>query len=100
MVEEKAVRKLSYRGYPLQRQGTENGIIYYGDVTSPYIVQMRIAKTEKLKDLSVSKVVEIKLLMTNTSIKSRDRVVNKATREGLYEAIDLAATWLDRHLKK
>ncbi|MDR3149941.1 MAG: hypothetical protein LBT88_08050 [Oscillospiraceae bacterium] len=100
MAEKKTAKTLSYRGYPLQRQGAENGIIYYGDVTSPYIVQMRVAKTEKVKDLDMSKLVELKLLMTDPEIKSRDRVVNKATKEGLYTAIDLAATWLDRYLKK
>jgi len=90
------VEKLSYRGYPLQRQGN---IIYYGDINAKYVAMLQITKTEKIKDLEVATSVLIKLMNNDPNIESRKRVEKKAEKEGLYPAIDLAATWLDRYLK-
>ena len=38
------------------------------------------------------------LQLTDASIKSRDRVVKKSEKDGLYAAIDVAAVWLERAL--
>ncbi|MDR2606295.1 MAG: hypothetical protein LBC38_03325 [Oscillospiraceae bacterium] len=90
------VENLSYRGYPLQRQGN---IIYYGDINAKYVIMIQLDKTEKIKDLDVAKSVLVKLMNNDPTIESRKRVEKKAEKEGLYSAIDLAATWLDRYLK-
>ena len=31
---------------------------------------------------------------------SKDRMLNKAERDGLYEALSIASIWMDRHNKK
>ena len=95
MPEEKTA-VLNYRGYPLRRQGN---ILYFGNLTDKYVAMLQITKTEKLRDLDISKTVLIKLLNNDPEIESRKRVEKKAEKDGLYPAIDLAATWLDRYLK-
>jgi hypothetical protein len=90
------VENLHYRGYPLRRQGN---IIYYGDINAKYVIMMQLNETEKIKDLDVAKKVLIKLMNNDPTIESRKRVEKKAEKDGLYPAIDLAATWLDRYLK-
>ncbi|MDR0818971.1 MAG: hypothetical protein LBN43_05315 [Oscillospiraceae bacterium] len=93
---EENTANLSYRGYPLRRQGN---ILYYGNLTDKYVVMIQITKSEQLRDLEISKTVLIKLLNNDPEIESRKRVEKKAEKDGLYPAIDLAATWLDRYLK-
>ena len=36
--------------------------------------------------------------LTDPDLKSRDRVVKKTEKDGLYNAMDVAAVWLDRAL--
>ena len=91
--EEKAIY---YRGYPLRRQGD---ILYYGDFSDKYIALLQVTKSETENGLEVSKTVLIKLFNNDPDIESRKRVEKKAEKDGLYPAIDLAATWLDRYTK-
>ncbi len=87
--------KLEYKGHPLQRKGS---IIYYGSFADKYVIMMQIMDTKKVNDLDVATKVSVQLQLTDASIKSRDRVVKKTEKEGLYSAIDVASVWLDRAL--
>ena len=40
----------------------------------------------------------VQLQLTDPELKSRDRVVKKTEKDGLYNAMDVAAVWLDRAL--
>ncbi len=42
--------------------------------------------------------VSVQLQLTDPDLKSRDRVVKKTEKDGLYNAMDVAAVWLDRAL--
>ena len=86
---------LQYKGRPLQRK---DNFIYYGSFADKYIIMMQVLETKKVKDLDVASKVSVQLQLTDPSIKSRDRVVKKAEKDGLYAAIDVAADWLDRAL--
>lgn len=86
---------LQYKGRPLQRK---DNFIYYGSFADKYIIMMQVLETRKVKDLDVASKVSVQLQLTDPSIKSRDRVVKKAEKDGLYAAIDVAAVWLDRAL--
>ena len=86
---------LQYKGRPLQRK---DNFIYYGSFADKYIIMMQVLETKKVKDLDVASKVSVQLQLTDPSIKSRDRVVKKAEKDGLYAAIDVAAVWLDRAL--
>jgi hypothetical protein len=87
--------KLIYKGRPLRRK---DNLVYYGDMSDKYIVMLQIMDSEPLQDLSLSKRVSVQLQLTDPDIRSRDRVVKKADKEGFYVALDLGAVWLERAL--
>lgn len=86
-------KTLEYKGHPLQRK---DNIIYYGSFADKYIIMLQILDTKKVRDLDVATRVSIQLQLTDPSIKSRDRIVKRTEKDGLYSAIDVAAVWLER----
>ncbi len=90
-----ASKKLTYKGRPLCRK---DNLVYYGDMADKYIVMLQILDTEPLQDLKLAKRVSVQLQPTDPELRSRDRVVKKAEKEGIYVALDLGAVWLERAL--
>lgn len=88
-------KTLEYKGHPFQRK---DNIIYYGSFADKYIIMLQILETKKVGDLDVASKVSVQLQLTDASIKSRDRIVKKAEKDGLYPAMDVAVVWLDRAL--
>ncbi len=86
---------LMYKGYPLRRKGN---ILYYGSMADKYICMLQITASKKVDDLDVATKVLVQLQLTDPDLKSRDRVVKKAEKDGLYAAMDVAAVWLKRAL--
>ena len=86
---------LEYKGHPLQRK---DNIIYYGSFADKYIVMLQILDTKKVGDLDVATRVSIQLQLTDSNIKSRDRIAKKTEKDSLYNAIDVASIWLERAL--
>ncbi len=86
---------LTYKGHPLQRK---DSIIYYGSFADPYVIMMQILETKKVGALDVASKVSVQLQLTDSSVKSRDRIVKKTEKDGLYAAMDVAAVWLERAL--
>ena len=88
-------KTLEYKGHPLQRKGN---IIYYGSFADKHIIMMQVMDTKKVNDLDVATKVSVQLQLTDSTIKSRDRIVKKTEKDGLYMAIDVASVWLERAL--
>ena len=86
---------LEYKGHPLMRH--EN-IIYYGSMSDRYIIMLQILETKKVKDLDVATRVLVQLQQTSPSVPPKDRVVKKAEKKGLYDALDIGYIWLNRAL--
>ena len=84
-----------YKGYPLRRK---DNLIYYGSMTDKYIIMLQITETKALEDLNLATRVHVQLQYTDPDLKSRDRVVKKSDITSLYEAMDVAAVWLERAL--
>lgn len=93
MAEEKAV--LMYKGRPLMRK--EN-LIYYGSMADSHIVMMQVLETKKVGDMDIATRVSVQLQLTDPAARSRDRVVKKSEKDGLYAALDVGCVWLDRAL--
>ena len=87
--------ELCYKGHPLRQK---DNLLYYGSMADKYIIMMQILDTQKVKDLDVATRVSVQLQLTDPDLKSRDRVVKKTEKDGLYNAMDVAAVWLDRAL--
>lgn len=86
---------LTYKGHPLQRK---DNIIYYGSFEDKYVIMLQILETKKVNDLDVATKVSVQLQLTDPSVRSRDRIVKRSEKDGLYAAMDVAAVWLDRAL--
>ncbi len=90
-------KELIYKGHPLRRM---DNLIYFGSMADKYIVMLQILSTKKVKDLEVADRVAVQLQLTDPDLKSRDRVVKKTEKDGLYPAMDVAVAWLDRALSQ
>ena len=84
---------LVYKDHPLRRVGN---MIYYGSMADPYIILMQVKETKKEKDLEVATKVSVELQRTGADLRSRDRVVKRSEKDGLYSAMDISAIWLER----
>ena len=93
MAEENAV--LMYKGRPLMRK---DNLIYYGSMADSHIVMLQILETKKVNDMDVATRVSVQLQLTDPNARSRDRVVKKSEKDGLYPALDLGHIWLERAL--
>lgn len=93
MAEENAV--LMYKGHPLMRK---DNMIYYGSMADSHIVMLQILESKKVGDNDVASKVSIQLQLTDPGARSRDRVVKKSEKDGLYTALDLGHIWLERAL--
>jgi hypothetical protein len=88
-------KELVYKGHPLRRK---DNLIYFGSMADKYIVMLQILDTKKVKDLDVATRVSVQLQLTDPDLKSRDRVIRKTEKDGLYPAMDVATVWLERAL--
>ena len=93
MSEEKKV--LTYKGRPLMRK---DNMIYYGSMADSHIIMLQILETKKVNDMDVATRVSVQLQLTDPAVKSRDRIVKKSEKDGLYTALDVGSVWLQRAL--
>jgi hypothetical protein len=93
MAEENAV--LMYKGRPLMRK---DNLIYYGSMADSHIVMLQILETKQVNGIDVASRVSVQLQLTDPAAKSRDRIVKKSEKDGLYTALDFGSVWLERAL--
>lgn len=88
---------LTYKGKPLVRKDNE---IYYGDMSEKYVIKLEILSTKNEGDLVLADKIKVLLMLSDTEIKLKDRIIKTSEKNGLYEAMDIGAIWLERELKK
>ena len=93
MAEEKSV--LMYKGRPLMRK---DNLIYYGSMADSHIIMLQVLETQKQGDMDIAKRVSVQLQLTDPAARSRDRIVKKSEKDGLYTALDVGCVWLERAL--
>lgn len=86
---------LMYKGHPLMRK---DNLIYYGSMADSHIVMLQVLETKKVNDMDIATRVSVQLQLTDPTAKSRDRVVMKSEKTGLYSALDVGSVWLERAL--
>ena len=91
----KKAEGLVYKGHPLRRK---DSLVYYGSMAEKYIVMLQILDTADKDGVSEPTRVSFQLQLTDPDLKSRDRVVKKSEKPGLYSALDVGSVWLDRAL--
>ena len=88
---------LTYKGKPLVREGN---ILYYGQPDDKYILMIQIKGTEPVSDLKVPTKVTMMLMSTDPNTPLQEKIIKRADKDGIYEALDVGMIWLDRALKK
>ena len=86
---------LMYKGHPLMRK---DNMIYYGSMADSHIVMLQVLETKKQGDADIATRVSVQLQLTDPNARSRDRVVKKSEKAGLYTALDVGSVWLTRAL--
>ena len=86
---------LTYKGRPLMRK---DNLIYYGSMADSHIVMLQILETKKVGDAEIASRVSVQLQLTDPAARSRDRIVKKGEKAGLYTALDFGSVWLERAL--
>lgn len=86
---------LMYKGHPLMRK---DNLIYYGSMADSHIVMLQILESKEINGVEIATRVSVQLQLTDPAAKSRDRVVKKGEKDGLYTALDFGCVWLERAL--
>ena len=98
MAENNNAKPLEYKGKPLVRSGNT---IYYGSMSDPYVVCLNVInQAESGGDMPLSGKVVVQLLDTDENVSPKEKVIKKSEKEGLFNALDLGAVWLERALKQ
>lgn len=92
MAEEKV---LTYKGHPLMRK---DNLIYYGSMADSHIIMLQVLESKKQGDFDIATRVAVQLQLTDPAARSRDRIVKKSEKNGLYAALDVGCVWLERAL--
>ncbi len=91
-----AQKFLEYKGRPLVRSGKT---LYYGNLYDDYVVMMQIVDTVAHGDEDFAGKIIVQLLNTDPNAAPTELVIKKTDTRGLYNAIDIAAVWLDTALE-
>ena len=86
---------LTYKGHPLMRK---DNLIYYGSMADTHIVMLQVLESKKQGEIDIATRVSVQLQLTDPAAKSRDRIVKKSEKNGLYAALDVGCVWLERAL--
>ena len=75
-------------------------MIYYGSMADSHIVMLQVLDSKPVNGLNVATRVSVQLLSNDPNLRSRERIVKKSEKEGLYTALDVGCVWLERALAK
>lgn len=87
---------LTYKGKPVVRKGDT---IYYGNTDEKFIIMMKVKSTTKVGGEDVADKIAVQLLHNDQEMDPAKRIVKQSEKQGLYNAMDIAAVWLDRAIK-
>lgn len=85
---------LRYKGRPLVRSGET---LYYGSMGDKCVAHLQIKSQKEEIGLPMASKVVVQLISTDESLPLKERILNKAERDGLYEALSIADIWMDRY---
>ena len=88
---------LTYKDKPLVRSGN---VIYYGDMSEPFVIKFDVLSTVKDSDMEVPQKVKLQLLKSDIQLAEKDRIVKETTKDSFFDALDVGFVWLERALKE
>ena len=88
--------EVMYKGRPIVRC---KDTMYYGRMGDPYVVMLQVKSHKDFKDLTLSDAISVQLMATDLSLPPQKLILKRADKQGLYNALDIAAIWRDREEK-
>ncbi len=88
---------LTYKGKPLVRSGDT---LYYGSMGDKCVAHLQIKSQREQNGLQQANKVAVQLISTDETLPLKERMLNKAERDSLYEALAITDIWMERHNKK
>ena len=86
----------TYKGKPLVRSGNT---VYYGHPAESCVAMLQILGTSgEIAGVKISDRVLVQLLSTDESLPPMQRIIKKAEKKGIYQALNIASIWLERSL--
>lgn len=86
----------TFRGKPLVKK---NNIICYGDPAEKAVLVLTVLSNKKVGEEEIPDMILIQVQSTDTSLPITDRVLKQGMKNGLYQALDFGASWLENTLK-
>lgn len=93
---DKKEQVLSFKGKPLVRSGDT---LFYGDLAEPYFAMLQITETKKEGEYDLPSTIAVQILSTNEDLPILERIKNNSVQDNLYDAVNIAAIWLERILR-
>ena len=90
-------KMLTYKGKPLVRDGNT---IYYGDMADEYVAMLMVMETADFSDLKLPSKVSVQVVSTDPELSPKDRIIKRTEKNNLYDALNIAAIWLERTLEQ
>ena len=84
---------LSYKGKPLVRKGKT---VYFGSMADKYITRLTILSENN----DIAEKIKVELMLSDTGLDEKSRITKQSEKTGFYEALDIAAIWLERFNKE
>ena len=84
---------ITYKGYPLVRKGND---IYLGFMNDPFVVWLQAEDPKEVNGVQISQKVRFYQMKTDENLNPIEAIVKNGERPTLYDALDVAATWLKR----
>lgn len=95
MAAKKKSEFLMYKNRPLVRKGNT---IYYGSLSDEFVLMLQILSTKDVNGAQMPDRVSVQLINTDPNVRPHDRIAHKTEKKGLYSALDIGCTWLERAL--
>ncbi len=86
----------TYRGKPLVKK---DNIICYGDPKERAVLVLTVLSNKKVGDDEIPDMILIQVQSTDTALPITERVLKQGMKNGLYQALDFGASWLENTLK-
>ena len=83
----------TYKKRPLVRN---QDTIYYGRMTDPYVVMMQIKTKKPQNGMEMADRISLQMISTDLDVPPDKMVLRRSEKQGLSQALEIAAIWLDR----
>ncbi len=86
----------TYKGRPIVRK---DNIICYGDPADKAVLVLTVLSNKKVGEEEVPDMILIQVQSTDTSLPITERTLKQGMKNGLFQALDYGASWLENTLQ-